>query len=299
MEVETLADVIIVLDLSSSMAKPIDSETALDDYIDNEDSRYYQAKEAVKTLAEDLYAKNTTKDLYRLGLVTFAGNAQVRQELTTDKDLFLSKVDAINGYDGKGTNWEHSIKLANEMDVDPNRATFVIFVTDGEPTTSQTRDSRNEQLTNEQLGSANLFIPGNTGGGIPNNAWELQNHSFLYYYLRSGTYGTTNAGANGTVARTSTAAYNDIQSVMDHKKNVYVIAISKEITDRPAFGELQDLVTVDHVKKATQKGDIEAAFDVIARYTCRNGISESEAGGRTGRFIHGNSSTGVLNDYLR
>lgn len=271
MEVETLADVIIVLDLFSSMSKDLHGNSVTGDYRTNPQSRYYQAKEAVKLLAEDLYGQNedSRKALYRLGLVTFAGNAQVRQPLTADENIFLNSVDAINGYDGKGTNWEHSIKLGNEMKVDEHRATFVIFVTDGEPTASQTRWG--SELTNQQLPDYNMFLAGGANGGNP-GTWSDglgHNYSGLHFYLRTGTFGTTDANNQTTgaanVRRSGEASYDDIQSVLDHKKNMYVIAISKDIADdtKQTFKDLQRLVTSDHVKTATEAGAIEQAFEDI------------------------------------
>ena len=46
-----------------------------------------------------------------------------------------------------GTNWEDALDYANNMAVDPDRATFIIFVTDGDPTFRMTRgEGTNEEL---------------------------------------------------------------------------------------------------------------------------------------------------------
>ena len=172
-----------------------------------------------------------------MGLVTFAGTATVQQELTDDKDVFLSKVNAISRYEGKGTNWEYAIKKANEMSVDPGRATFVIFVTDGEPTASQSRFA----LSNSRLRS-NIFMAGTNGGGFPggyNHSVHYDRYDTLHFYLRSGTFGTTSAGdpaaftengvnLSGDIIN-NTAAYDDAKSIVDHNKNFYVIAISEDV----------------------------------------------------------------------
>ena len=152
-------------------------------YTTDSNSRYYQAKQAVLKLANNLYQQNTDsgKDLIRMGLVTFAGTATVQQELTDDKDVFLSKVNAISRYEGKGTNWEYAIKKANEMSVDPGRATFVIFVTDGEPTASQSRFA----LSNSRLRS-NIFMAGTNGGGFPggyNHSVHYDRYDTLHFYM--------------------------------------------------------------------------------------------------------------------
>ena len=239
-EVDKLADVIVVLDLSSSMQNNIhNNSTTGNGYTTDSHSRYYQAKQAVLKLANNLYQQNTDsgKDLIRMGLVTFAGTATVQQELTDDKDVFLSKVNAISRYEGKGTNWEYAIKKANEMSVDPGRATFVIFVTDGEPTASQSRFA----LSNSRLRS-NIFMAGTNGGGFPggyNHSVHYDRYDTLHFYLRSGTFGTTSAGdpaaftengvnLSGDIIN-NTAAYDDAKSIVDHNKNFYVIAISEDV----------------------------------------------------------------------
>ena len=267
-EVESLADVIVVLDLSSSMQNNIHNDsTTGSGYATNENSRYYQAINAVKTLANNLYQKNADsgKSLIRMGLVTFAGNAQVRQDLTADKTTFLNKVNAIDRYEGKGTNWEHSLKLANEMSVDPNRATFVIFVTDGEPTTSQTRgDSGNYQSGDDGSLNDTMFVSGNYGGVVPDQYGPHSQHRYYYdpmhYYLRTATFGSTNAGDRLNY----TAAHDDAKSIVDHGKNFYVIAISSDVgTD--ALNEILDKAGVgrDHGIPATNQQQLIDAFAKI------------------------------------
>ena len=275
LEVETLADVIVVLDLSSSMQNNIHNTSSTgSEYATNTSSRYYQAKQAVITLANNLYQKNVEsgKNLIRMGLVTFAGNAQVRQPLTESKDTFLGAVNRISRYEGKGTNWEHAIKLANEMAVDSGRATFVVFVTDGEPTASQTRWG----LSNARLES-NIFLAGTTGGGIQ-YGWSHSVHGDFYdpfhFYLRSGTFGTTSAGVPGQFTENGVtlsgdymnnhAAYDDAKSIVDHNKNFYVIAISSDVgTD--ALNGIIDAAGVprSHGIPATNQIALTNAFNEI------------------------------------
>ena len=140
------------------------------------------------------------------------------------------------------------------MEVDPNRATFVIFVTVGEPTTSQTRGSEsNAAAGGDGPLSSNLFQHGDNNGGVPNNMTHSV-HSDVYgplhYYLRSNTFGTTNAGQRLNY----TAAHDDAKSIVDHGKNFYVIAISSDVgTD--ALNEILDKAGVgrDHGIPATNQ----------------------------------------------
>lgn len=273
-EVEKLADVIVVLDLSSSMQNNIHNTSSTgNNYANNTNSRFYQAKQAVTTLADNLYKKNENgKSLIRMGLVTFSGNAQVRQELTDSKDTFLSTVNSITRYEGKGTNWEHALKLANEMSVDSGRATFVVFVTDGEPTSSQTRFG----LSNTRLRS-NIFLSGNTGGGVRRGySHSVHNdyYNMLHFYLRSGTFGTTSAHDPGQYTENgvtlsgdmmnTTAAHDDAKSIVDHNKNFYVITISDDVGTDTLDELIQKAgVPASHGIPATNEEDLIAAFDSI------------------------------------
>ena len=265
LEVETLADVIIVLDLSSSMRFRMDEQGGgLNEYKSDPASRYNLAKTAVTNLANHLYDKNEQeeKSLFRVGLVTFAGNATVRQQLTDNRATFTNAVREIDGFDGKGTNWEHSIKLANQMDVDPNRATFIVFITDGEPTASQTRSG----VTNGDM-SQHIFMGGSTTGRNAGNFTGDQtftgiSYAPLEFYLESGTFGSTDRAVNGTVERNGGASHDDIKSAQnDHNKNFYVIAISKEITQSQELVKLQNIVPSDHVMTAENEDDLNVAFE--------------------------------------
>ena len=280
MKVEKLADVIVVLDLSSSMQNNIhNNESTGNGYTTNANSRYYQAKQAVTTLANNLYQKNTDsgKDLIRMGLVTFAGSATVRQQLTANKSEFLDKVNDISRYEGKGTNWEYALKKANEMEVDPGRATFVVFVTDGEPTASQTRFA----LSNSRLRS-NVFLAGTNGGGFPNgysHSVHSDRYDTLHFYLGSGTFGTTSAGDPGQFiedGRTlsgdiinNTAAYDDAKSIVDHNKNFYVIAISDDVGVDALHGILDAAgVPREHgISAANQQQLVEAFNEIQSKIT--------------------------------
>ena len=274
-KVEKLADVIVVLDLSSSMQNNIhNNSTTGNGYTTNSNSRYYQAKQAVLTLANNLYQKNTDsgKELIRMGLVTFAGSATVRQELTADKSEFIQEVNDISRYEGKGTNWEYALKKANEMSVDSGRTTFVVFVTDGEPTTSQSRFA----LSNSRLRS-NIFMAGTNGGGFPNgysHSVHSDRYDTLHFYLRSGTFGTTSAGDPGAFTENgvslsgdiinNTAAYDDAKSIVDHNKNFYVITISDDV-GVDALNGLLDAAGVprNHGIPATNEAQLTDAFNQI------------------------------------
>lgn len=125
LEVEKLADVIVVFDISGSMSTSDMSR----------ETRLKAGRDAINSLAHVLLNKTNSygDKLIRMGLVTFSTDAQVVQGLTDNESVFTAAVNKQTNANG-GTNWEKALMLANQMEVDSGRATFVIFVTDGDPT---------------------------------------------------------------------------------------------------------------------------------------------------------------------
>ena len=224
----------MVYDASGSMNHEMGSETEAADG----ERRMDYAKSATKALADSLLGKNTNEhpDLIRMSLISFSNTAQKVQDFTTDKTTFDNAVDALPSPDG-GTNWEYALQLANEMAVASDRATFVVFVTDGNPTFRQTRGVLNN---------------GGTG--------NLEDNDLSTYYYSYNVYGTGNSDVHG---RNYAAALTQAQSIVSHGKNFYTIGISNDVTN------LTKLTTeagagADHSKTATSNEELVAAFDDIA-----------------------------------
>ncbi|MBR1566722.1 MAG: VWA domain-containing protein, partial [Oscillospiraceae bacterium] len=196
------------------------------------------AQAATKALSNSLLGKNTAEhpDLIRMSLISFSNTAEKRLDFTTDNTTFNNAVDALPSPDG-GTNWEYALQLANEMAVESDRATFVIFVTDGNPTFRQTRGVLNN---------------GGTG--------NLEDNDLSTYYYPYNVYGTGNSDIHG---RNYAAALAQARSIVGHSKNFYTIGISNDVTN------LTKLTTeagagADHSKTATSNEELVAAFDDIA-----------------------------------
>ena len=234
MEAEKLADVIVVYDVSGSMNFEMGSETEAD----FGERRMDYAQEATEALANSLLGKNTAEhpDLIRMSLISFSNAAEKRQDFTTDLTAFNNAVANLPAPDG-GTNWEDALQMANEMAVESDRATFVVFVTDGNPTFRQTR-------------------------GVLNNGGEggLGDEDVSGYYLNYSVYGT---GYSDIHNRNYAAALSQAQSIVEHDKNFYTIGISNDVTN------LTKLTTeagagADHSKTATSNDELVAAFNDIA-----------------------------------
>lgn len=226
LEVEKLADVIVVFDVSGSMStSDMTGET-----------RLKAGRDSINTLAHVLLNKTNTygDKLIRMGLVTFSTDAQVVQELTDDESVFKSAVDRQTTAEG-GTNWEKALMLANQMKVDSGRATFVIFVTDGDPTFRISRQGETD---------ANLDMYGKDNDDT--------------YYVSNSVFGE---GNDDTRNNNYQAAKTEAESIISHKKTLYTIAISSDAAHLNAFA---DDVGAAGKYTATSTSDLTRAFDDIA-----------------------------------
>ena len=122
-EKSTPADVIVVFDVSGSMGTD-----------DMSGTRLAAAKTAVNTMANTLL--NGDNSDVRMALISFSTTAQTvpaTGEVFTDSySTFYQRVNGLSA--SGGTNWEQALQLANTMQVREDAATFVVFVTDGDPT---------------------------------------------------------------------------------------------------------------------------------------------------------------------
>ena len=261
MEVEKLADVIVIYDTSSSMRRHMGdstntyetNSTPVINYTD-QDTRMWIAAKAVKSLANTLIGNDTEfinsngEKLIQMSLISFNAKAEVKCDFTDDYTDFETAVDYLTT--DTGTNWEAALDLANHLEVDPERATFVIFVTDGNPSY---RMSRGNLLTldgyPETVNDANLDIRTNN---------EYYSYRGLLYF----------GPLNETEPRNYNTAAVTAQSIVSHNKNFYSIGIgnSAGITrlqgltaaayNNPAIGR-------DHTKTADSQEELAQAFEEI------------------------------------
>ena len=122
------ANVVIVFDTSGSMNNYATGGT-----------RMSVAKSATKDLIHQLLANNTedNRDLVEIALVPFSTTVGTTTPFTTSESVLTNAVDSYRS-DG-GTNWQDALKTAKSTADDkaakqPGEATYVIFVSDGNPT---------------------------------------------------------------------------------------------------------------------------------------------------------------------
>lgn len=100
------------------------------------------AKGAVKDLVNQLDENNTAAapDNIRFSLISFNNIATTEVSSTFEASEINNRVDELTA--GGGTNWEDALKTANEIGTrkDEGAETYVIFVSDGDPTFRNTKD---------------------------------------------------------------------------------------------------------------------------------------------------------------
>lgn len=100
-------------------------------------SRLVAAENAVNVLAESLLDNNTTEnpETIEIAFIDFANTAVIAQQPTTDLAAFEAVVNSRSaGNNNRGTNWEAGLAAALDVDFNDEDTTYVIFVSDGNPT---------------------------------------------------------------------------------------------------------------------------------------------------------------------
>ena len=220
------ANVIVVFDRSGSMNTNMGGQT-----------RLQRAKNAVNSLAETLLSKTDSDNnkVVKMALVSFSNDARIDQTFTDNYNTFSGKVNSLT--QGGGTNWEQAIRIANQMEVDSDAATFIVFVTDGDPTFRISR------------------------GDYGNNQVDAYNSGDYYrrYNVFGNGSGTLNQNNN---IRNFNFAVTEASEVIDAGKNLYAVGVSNDVTS------VSNLVTqaggsADNAFLAADEDDLEEAFDKI------------------------------------
>ena len=260
LKTDRMADVILIFDTSGSMGYRMDAEV---DATGTEAPRMKATKDAAITLIETLLAENQGETgenaKFRIGLVPFSNRAHDTVTLTADEDALKT---VIGGYEYQqpyyywggyysggytytgltpsgGTNWEEALQKANEMSVADDRSTFVIFITDGNPTFRQTRG----EYTDAQLGT----ISTNNNAGQPTTDLSALHAQYNVFGPGSGDwkenadaiekgYRVSQTGSTGE-GRNYAVALEQAKSIVEQNKNFYTLGIG------PAVGRLKTLAS--------------------------------------------------------
>ena len=147
------ANVILVVDTSNSMNGSSGETNASGQPI----SRIAAEKDALtkddgiidKLLAQNVPGDSVRSDIIEVAVVNFGTEGHTAQTWTTNGTTLKNTINGLTT--STGTNWEGALQIAKDLadakkQVQPNEDIYVIFLTDGEPTTDETRARNNHNV---------------------------------------------------------------------------------------------------------------------------------------------------------
>lgn len=230
------ADVIVVMDLSYSM-----NYGQYGEYI-TRPSRLSVAKSAVNSLAKELLANNTadSPEAVRISLVTFGGYATKSKDFTTNLDDFQATVNSLqtgSTYNATGgTNWEDGLTVANQMATRDANQTYIIFVSDGNPTYRNTRGGYSSYSEDawEEVNGHTIYGSGNSDRNGKNYKYASQ-----VAQLITGAHKTLfSVGVFGDVSK-----MQDLASAAGQAENYY--SARDQVSLNSAFENIVNTITTN------------------------------------------------------
>lgn len=239
-------------------------------YRNNGMTRMEAAKAAAVKLARSLYSNNTDEnnDIIEMALITFATQAQTHlsdSENSTASlsfDEFTNAVIGLSPLGGNGsviggTNWEAALQLVNSISFGDSDPTYVIFVSDGNPT-----------FRNTQGGYSNTYYY--------QSGWNYVQATDNAYYNDYTVYGTGTEIAEN-IRRAYEQAKNDAKALVDNEYEFYTIGYSIgtfENVDRMKSLTTDSGEELSHYFKADSTEQLNEAFDAILNEINQSGIGQ-------------------------
>ena len=261
------ANVIIVFDRSGSM----------------DETRLAAAQKATNDVAESLLKLNTSehRDLVELALITFSTTARVEIEKTTSYADFSHSVNNIRAEGG--TNWEDALQTASTVTFDGDGdATYVIFVSDGNPT------FRNTKGDYGYWRDYGLWI---------GRRWIEDIDYNPDYYKKYGVYGT--GYEDEYVIRNYEHARDDAKALVDSNWHFYTIGVfgnvsqMQSLTNYAYSGSDSNTSAGDgHYFAAADADDLSTALSEIAK-AITNSLGFSKVSVQDGVTQHSSISANV------
>jgi len=240
MPARKLADVIIVWDISGSMDYDLGSQSRMD-----------ASKDSISWFVNQLLSPDMVNyygdKLNRVALVTFSNRAEVVTDLV-DNPALIDEALASRIPSG-GTNWEEALQVANRITVDSERETFIVFVTDGNPTWRMTRyDVSDQQLRSQH------------------DIYTSQNYS---YYRNYHVFGQ---GSSDDQGRNRLAALTEAINMVELGKHFYAIGVSDDVSGLEQFVEQTGSRPSQCFSVYDEEDLLEALHDIYEKITAREGF---------------------------
>ena len=237
------ANVVVILDISGSMNTNAGGSS----------TRLTAAKAAVNSLADSLLAYNNKEgypnDTIQMALVSFSTHANQVGSITTSASTFKSNVNGLNA--SGGTNWEAALITANNIDFKDDDETYVIFVSDGNPTFRNTKG----------------------------NYYPMDNH---YYNMNGyGVYGngSDNQSVDGipattTIARCYEHAVDNAKDIVTAGKKFYTIGAYGDVDRMQQLTKAAGAPATNYYSASNTQA-LEAALKAIMDEIEQSGIKDA------------------------
>ena len=211
----TKANVVVVFDRSGSMTA----------------QRMSAAKSAVNNVASMLLGKNNPDhqagtdddDIIEMALVSFSNSATIAQQPTTSVNTFSGAVNGLTA--SGGTNWEDALQECASVSFGDDDPTYVIFVSDGNPT------FRNSRITTD-------YLPRNDNPNWSNSDWNTYRTDDIFYggYYNYRVYGlgsddpTRDNYSPTSMQRCYDAALDDAKNLVNSGRILYTIGAYGDVS---------------------------------------------------------------------
>ena len=230
-------------------------------------TRLQAAQEAVNSLASALLSKNgkdgNPNDLIQMSLVKFSTAATVSVTATNSYGTFSNAINGLTA-DG-GTNWEDALKKASTINYNDSDQTYVIFVSDGNPTFR------------------------NTAGNYTNMDNTYYN-DYGVYGNGSDTATVSGMAATVTIARCYDHAVDDAKSLVDAGYTFYTIGAYGDVSRMQSLTTSAGAPSENYYSASSTAALQEALNDILDKIE-RAGFAEIEINdGTTNKVV---TSSGV------
>ena len=232
---------------------------------ENRTTRLAVAKSATNALIDQLTANNTqeTPDAVEVSLVDFSSKVNGSVDWSTDAEALKDAVSSVQA--NGGTNWEAALAKAKDLadakhDEQPDEATYVIFVSDGNPTF---RNSRYNSWAEDYNSSLGVW---GTGNSDP-NGWNLGAAQDVASSIKGSGYDLYAIGAFGdaSVMQQLGGTYydaSDSEALADAFKQIV-----NQITSAVAY---KNVTVEDRVTELTSTG-VSISGGVASGFTYTKG----------------------------
>lgn len=295
----TKANVILVLDTSSSMVNNRPGGNGTPTRLALEQDALTKTNGIIDNLLkQNVPGDPIKKDIIEVAIVDFGNKGQITQTWTTDGTTLKNTINGLTT--SQGTNWEEGLRYAKDLadtkkTAQPNEDIYIIFMTDGEPTTHYNSYNVNWQNINDEWTAARDDARGIVTAGYKFYAlftWGASNNA---HYLSSLVqYAYTGSGNSNTALA---PAYQQYYTNADSTEAV-IAALSQivdDITNSVGYTNVEMTDGVTSMTASSASATVDGHVTGLKYYrsggsystTANNGLGEEWTGAPEATITNG------------